>query len=461
MMKYAFSLLIMLLTIFSLIINVFAVDVDGYKEYDKDKHYFYSDGNNGYYVSTKDNCAIINDLGKEIREITLDKNIIGCSYVNGKFYFLTKLYDNGLNKGTKIEIYDYKTKKFDCVEIPQFTTVSRYLFAPDYSGNIYIATPDKTTVYKYSSKGEILDKYDFIDHINQIAIYDGKTVFLFSDYISYKLSNYKLYKLSDKYIDYPVTIFNNRYIASNSKILDTYNDCLAVGDYTNEKTSVFKNGIITANKNTIYYSPMGEKATRRYILQNSIDKLYSSKDKIFALTDSGTYTLLYNELKKISYPKTNSNTSSNTNTDGNTTDKTANKDKNNETKPITSNTYNIGSKYITGINSVTTVSAFKENINYEGYELSFFSNGNLKSKGNIGTDMKAKFKGTNKTQTFTLIVKGDITKEGNVNSKDTLLLMKYLLSETELSDSCKIAANIIDDDKISNADLVAMSQMRK
>ncbi len=460
-MKYAFSLLITLLTIFSLIINAFAVDVAGYKEYDKDKHYFYSDGNKGYYVSTKDNCAIINELGKEIREITLDKNIIGCNYVNGKFYFLTKLYDTGLNKGTKIEIYDYKTQKFDCVEIPQFTTVSRYLFAPDYSGNIYIATPDKNTVYKYSSKGEILDKYDFIDHINQIAISDGKAVFLISDNISYKLSNSQLYKLSDNYVDYPVTIFSNRYMASGSKILDMYNDCVAVDDYKNDKTSAFKNGIITANKNKLYYSPIGEKATKSYVLENSIDKLYSSKDKIFALTDSGAYTLLYNELKKISYPKSNSNKSSNTNINGNTTDKTDNKDKNNDTKSITSNTYNIGSKYITGINSVTTVSAFKENINYDGYELSFFSNGNLKSKGNIGTDMKAKFKGTNKTQTFTLIVMGDITKEGNVNSKDTQLLMKYLLSETELSDSCKIAANIIEDGTISNADLVAMSQMRK
>ena len=60
---------------------------------------------------------------------------------------------------------------------------------------------------------------------------------------------------------------------------------------------------------------------------------------------------------------------------------------------------------------------------------------------------------------FTFIVRGDVTGEGNVNSRDEGLLFKHLLGQQKLNGVYKIAADINRDKKISNADLVLLSRI--
>lgn len=105
---------------------------------------------------------------------------------------------------------------------------------------------------------------------------------------------------------------------------------------------------------------------------------------------------------------------------------------------ITSNVYSIdyGNGLITGIKSGTTIAKFKENISYNGYKASFKSySGAAKTSGNAATGMTAYFsdqKGNIKYE-FVLVVPGDITGEGNVNSSDKRLAMKILLGESKVS----------------------------
>ena len=98
----------------------------------------------------------------------------------------------------------------------------------------------------------------------------------------------------------------------------------------------------------------------------------------------------------------------------------------------------------------TTYSKFKESVTCNGYNISF---GDKKS-GNIGTNAKVTFTSGAKKKKYTFIVLGDVTGEGNANTRDIDALFAHLLKAGELRGAYKKAADLNGDGRISNADLV-------
>lgn len=83
------------------------------------------------------------------------------------------------------------------------------------------------------------------------------------------------------------------------------------------------------------------------------------------------------------------------------------------------------------------------------------SNIEIKSDGKrIGTGSRIKLNG----QTYTVIVYGDLTGDGEINSADLLKMRQYLLGKTNLSGEYKEAARIVDGDKINSANLLKLRQ---
>ena len=63
----------------------------------------------------------------------------------------------------------------------------------------------------------------------------------------------------------------------------------------------------------------------------------------------------------------------------------------------------------------------------------------------------------NDTKTYSLIVTGDINKDGKVNIKDLVRMRKYLLVKNSLDDVEKLAADCnLDDQELSIKDMVRM-----
>lgn len=81
--------------------------------------------------------------------------------------------------------------------------------------------------------------------------------------------------------------------------------------------------------------------------------------------------------------------------------------------------------------------------------------GNYITEGKLGTGMTAQFKG----MTYKIAVYGDITGEGNVNSRDLKALMEHLSGKTPLSDIYFTAADIDKDGILSTKDLLALSML--
>ncbi|MGN1051619.1 MAG: hypothetical protein ACI4QE_04900, partial [Acutalibacteraceae bacterium] len=124
-----------------------------------------------------------------------------------------------------------------------------------------------------------------------------------------------------------------------------------------------------------------------------------------------------------------------------------------------SNIYKIKDGYIQNIKPKTSVTELKNNIIFSGYTVTLQDKDkNIKTSGKIGTGMKMIFSGNGKNIRYTLIVSGDITGEGNLNSRDKNALMDYLLGKSNLTKAEAIACNLKSDKYINTKDLVLLSR---
>lgn len=109
--------------------------------------------------------------------------------------------------------------------------------------------------------------------------------------------------------------------------------------------------------------------------------------------------------------------------------------------------YKIDGEYVKGFKIGEKVDEVKEKLKDNTIE--------IKSDGKrIGTGSRIKLNG----QTYTVIVYGDLTGDGEINSADLLKMRQYLLGKTNLSGVYKEAARIADGDKINSANLLKLRQ---
>lgn len=83
------------------------------------------------------------------------------------------------------------------------------------------------------------------------------------------------------------------------------------------------------------------------------------------------------------------------------------------------------------------------------------ANGERVTSGQLGTGIQVSFH----SQSYTLIIYGELTSEGNINSRDLKLMMKFITGEETPSDLQFKAADINRDGNITVKDLLLLSKM--
>lgn len=129
---------------------------------------------------------------------------------------------------------------------------------------------------------------------------------------------------------------------------------------------------------------------------------------------------------------------------------------------IVSNVYDIDLDrfVIKNVKFGTTVSKFNKNISLNGTDVKFVKNNKIISSGKVGTGTVLEFKDSeNKTQKFTIVVKGDVTGSGNISSVDIREIYKHIFKSKLLDGFYLEAADINDDGKVDTLDLLAVSKL--
>lgn len=127
---------------------------------------------------------------------------------------------------------------------------------------------------------------------------------------------------------------------------------------------------------------------------------------------------------------------------------------------IQSDMYSLKEKYIENIPAGTTLAQIKKNIDYGDYQIEFVNhNGKIVTSGQIGTNWTIKFISPYQVKEYIVIILNDITGEGNINSKDTALLAKFLCESEELTEAQLIAADMDQDGLCTVKDLYLLQSM--
>lgn len=107
-----------------------------------------------------------------------------------------------------------------------------------------------------------------------------------------------------------------------------------------------------------------------------------------------------------------------------------------------------------------TISKVKDNLNLNGYNIEFKNYaGKAITSGKLGTGSVAIFSKDGKTAEFIFIVKGDVTGEGNANSRDVDCMYNHILGKSSLSEINSKAADINNDGVVDTLDLLLLSKM--
>ena len=116
--------------------------------------------------------------------------------------------------------------------------------------------------------------------------------------------------------------------------------------------------------------------------------------------------------------------------------------------------YNDDDMIINGIDIGTTAAVFKRKCGDSG-AVFYKSDGSEMKSGTLGTGMTVKF--TNGT-VYSLVIYGDVTGEGSINSRDYRLICNYLFGDDKLEGIYREAGDIVCSGSVDIADLTALDR---
>ena len=123
--------------------------------------------------------------------------------------------------------------------------------------------------------------------------------------------------------------------------------------------------------------------------------------------------------------------------------------------------FNKDTHTITGVEPETTIATIRNNIDSGGAALSFFDkNGSVKTSGVIGTGAGLQV-GNNTDNRYYLVIYGELSGEGNINSSDKKILVNTLLGKQGLNGVYSMAGDVNGDSSVDLRDYVALDDYLK
>ena len=396
-----------------------------------------------------------------------------CAY-RGKIILLC---DDAKRSQVSVYIYYLDTDVLDGFVINNAKLYQNIDFACD-NGTIYIENSrDHHEILAYSYEGSLLGRYSFNSEVNAICGGYRSGIYVVSGDTLYTLSSGRFKAFSGDSVETPlfpadsrtfVSGYGNVYTVNEGRVTHRFNV-----DTDNDVTSacVIGNTLYYPNGKTInaYDLDTGEKIAY-YQTSGQVISVYTDGYSVVAVSDSASVSIEQSDFTSLKEQDDDSEDTGSADGEDHRNDSQGSKEahdtgnadqKRAESSSITSNTYQVDSTryYISGISPQTTVAAFKKNMDYEGYTLTIYRGNAVKKSGNVGTSMTAVFDSDEYIYTYELAVTGDITGEGNRNSRDLNTLMDYMIGSADFNGVYMLAADASNDGKVDVCDVAILKSM--
>lgn len=371
-------------------------------------------------------------------------------------------------KRSRLSVYVYyiDTDFLDGFAINDLLLYNNTDFACDHNA-IYIEDyHDDHELIAYSYSGDYLGRYRFDSEINTICGgYRGGVYAVAGDTL-YTLSDGRFSALSGDPVEAPLfPADSNTFISGFGAV------------YVKDKNSIsyrftadIDNGAAACVIDHILYVPYGNSISAYnldtgeriayYRAAGQVISVYADGDTVIAVGESSSFSVSRSDFTSL-ISENDPNGGEARQDDRNNSDQSNRNDADKSTGRISSDVYRVDNTryYITDIPPQTTVAAFKRNMRFDGYALTLYRNNTVKKSGNVGTAMTAVFSSDKNEYTYELAVIGDITGEGNRNSRDMNILLDYLCGAADFNGVYTVAADVNQDDKVNICDAAELKSM--
>lgn len=405
-----------------------------------------------YLVGTNDKTVYIDAIFPQSYNIslTLDNTVDAFSLCDDTLVIVCNK-DSSMQK--EIFLYHIETDIFESFNIVYDPNAMDDFILYD---NSYVYVPlSNGKIKQYSTRGKLVNTYDTNSQITSLSLnYDG-VVYATSYKYVYTISNNQISVISTDYslphirfIDDNIFVdkYGGFYKINSSQIdkIASYNS-----DFTELSGGICNNYAITFCYDTVYALNITTKKLEKQLkFDSNISQLFSLDDKIFVLTYLGATPFVmdinFSDLINIPQQNNNLNNTATTNT-------------------ISSNKYTIDfeNSIIADIKPATTVAQFKKNLSCSGFDVKLYkyNKDTQLTSGAIGTGTTATFVSDKTTYKFTLTIKGDITGEGNINSRDKSIMFKHILGNAPLDSVFLNACDIDTNENINICDIILLLRL--
>lgn len=420
----------------------------------------------------------------EVKQITNHNNCNTASFsikdncerytaMNGKIYFpIQYSIANSYGKTSYVDIAVYDTAHG---ELSEYTINNLELktgdgFAVSSSGNFFCVDDKKRNAIScYSQSGNLLYTRTVEQSIIQIKeSADGNTIYIFTSSQIYMLNcpTQEVLFLSNHSLTPPIGVTKDGYIADRyGNITNTNNSSIKIksGISSNapSNTAFADEFFCQSYENKIYgYNINTAKESILHIASGNIDLMTSTNSHIITFSNN-TSTLNLIDKNELRYPSDPVISNNNTNSSKGNNSSSQPKNNNLPNLNVSSSVYEIDyDNKLIFISQNSTIAQLKANISYGDLSPNFFDyNNNVKTSGNIGTGASVRFfyNGLEESA-YTFILLGDLTGEGNVNTRDKSLMKNYLLGKTSFEYYTSVAADCNNDETIDTIDLLKIAK---
>lgn len=440
----------------------------------------FTDDDGVFLVEIKGKNGVIRQVSPTLREgrVSLPQDIFSYSYNNGCFYFLCYAKEYLASGSPILTVYYFNFYEDNfMIQSVSFSNISvdwAHDFAVTDRGICFLNRKSKSghTIETYSHEGALLEKLSAPFPFYQLLRLNGSTLLgICSVGGIYSTDNGKLVKISNLSLSAPCNYTGNNTFTDSAGGVYQYQASLVSAGSGNYSSGLYTctadNYTISFSKSTVYsHEKSTGKTIAKYDTGFTITQMVCRGNTIIAIGQGSTVNIAVIQLKELQViapptqpvtqpPTANNGTSPNGGNNG------QNPQNQNSAFSVTSSVYIIqtGTNQITNIPAGTTIAALKRNITHNGDSIGFLNyKGESKTSGAIGTNGIIRFTKGSSVYSYTLIVTGDVTGEGSVNSRDKAKLFQHLLDAEPLSGNYFTAADIDKNGTVNTKDLLLLSR---